>query len=240
MGGALPSRPASEQFANLALPPPRTSEVLDQQLKAVGTPGSFSQDQLQVVESIQQKIRKLESLEQRQHQLEQQHLSHLADARQKSLIIEMRQKALSTDMRQKAGERAPRLATVQSNAARQNSVDLKARAAARLAAMGVSRENAGTAQYSQRGRQPEYIQLDSRWAEEEIVFKPTIEDDNEAICVLDWPATAASAVGEAIRGLSPRRESSPLRFLAPAMDRWDSALCSGRNKFPTRADKRSI
>lgn len=203
------------------------SEEFGKQLKAI----DLAPDRFQAFEAIQQKIRRLELLEQQRQRIAQ-----------------------TAEIRSRAAERTlPRTNSAASSITQtrpNTTADMKARAAARLAAMGGRQSTAGyQVADSQSFGSPGLPRLDPHWAiEDEVVFQPRYEDDDGALCVLDWPASAANTVGDAIRALSPRREHSPLRWLEPVIDKFERAqqsVCSmRRQRFPsngTRApDKRSI
>merc|ERR1711879_898532 len=84
---------------------------------------------------------------------------------------------------------------------------LKARAAARLAAMGNVLQPSTTdyRRETQLQRSRDLPEMESTWAvEDEVEFKPMMEEDDD-LCIIDWPAAAANTVAESIRALSPRR-----------------------------------
>lgn len=94
--------------------------------------------------------------------------------------------------------------------------------------------------------------LDGNWAvEDAVTFDPSYDDDDP--CII---GSAAEAVVDALRAISPRRENSPLRWLEPVMDGFERAqrkmaACSlqkdsypQKDGYPSRgtraADKRSL
>lgn len=174
----------------------------------------------------------------------------------------------ASEMRQRAAQRlqsmkgkGPELRIPKDTA---DASDMQARAAARLQVYGNTRKslpnmrngpkNNGSKRSRGRTIEPDspglpteasFSSAQARWVvADEVVFDPIDLDADDAGCNVEWPAAAASTVGEAFQALSPRREHSPLRFMEPVLDQIEQAqraihsaamnTCMSRSTRPAR------